>query len=276
MNLLDALPHLTSRIEAYDAAGRQSIGTGFFFGFRIDNDNSFIALITNKHVLHGAKNAIINVSRMKDGQPSFGEYNKWTIEGVDKNIVGHPDPAIDIAGFPVGSILNQMVDAGQPPFFQHLQAENIPSDKAIQSLSAVEDILMIGYPTGVWDSTHNIPIIRRGITATPYARDYEGRPEFMIDCACFPGSSGSPVIIASQGSYPMKDGGIAMGTRLFLLGLLWGGPQYTAEGEIVARPAPTSVVPVSISRIPTNLGFCLKAHLILDLFPLFKIKYHLR
>lgn len=36
---------------------------------------------------------------------------------------------------------------------------------------------------------------RRGITATNINFDYNGKKEFVIDAACFPGSSGFPVFI---------------------------------------------------------------------------------
>jgi hypothetical protein len=31
------------------------------------------------------------------------------------------------------------------------------------------------------------------------ALDDEGKPEFVIDAACFPGSSGSPIMVANGG-----------------------------------------------------------------------------
>lgn len=53
-------------------------------------------------------------------------------------------------------------------------------------LSAIEDIIMIGYPDGIWDSINNQPIIRRGITATQPKNNFNGKQEFLIDAACSP------------------------------------------------------------------------------------------
>jgi hypothetical protein len=122
---------------------------------------------------------------------------------------------------------------------------------------------MIGYPNGLWDKKNNLPIVRRGITATPPYIDFDGRPDFIIDCACFPGSSGSPVILFNQGGYPAKNGNFVIGGRVKLLGILWGGPQYLAPGVIRAVPVPTASQPVAISRIPNNLGYCVKAEQLL-------------
>src|SRR5439155_8993915 len=69
----------------------------------------------------------------------------------------------------------------------------IPDD--LTAFDAVEDIVMVGYPSGLWDSTNNYPLVRRGITASHPGIDFEGKPQIAIDMACFEGSSGSPVLL---------------------------------------------------------------------------------
>jgi hypothetical protein len=85
----------------------------------------------------------------------------------------------------------------------------------------------------------------------------------MIDAACFPGSSGSPIMIYEWGSYAPKTGGLVAGSRFILLGVLFAGPVYTAEGKIEVVDVPTRQVPVAKSRIPFNLGIAIKASEIL-------------
>jgi hypothetical protein len=43
------------------------------------------------------------------------------------------------------------------------------------------------------------------------------------------------------------------------MGILFTGPHYAAHGDVQVVPIPTSVKPVAISRIPSNLGYCIKA-----------------
>ena len=265
--MFDQLPHTTSRIEAFFPSGQTSIGTGFFFSFEIPEGN-VVTLVTNKHVVMGATSAKIYVSRSDGDQALFGQFNSWDIEDFNQTVVSHPDPNVDLAAFPVGGIFQEMESAGTPAYYRSFVAKNIPNQIEIKALTAIENILMIGYPTGIWDQANNLPIIRRGITATPYKRNYNGREEFMIDCACYPGSSGSPIIIADNVHLNNNDGSLTFSSRFHLLGLLWGGPLYSAEGQIIVRPAPTSVMPISVSQIPTNLGFCIKSSKILDLLPL--------
>ena len=124
---------------------------------------------------------------------------------------------------------------------------------------------MIGYPNGIWDEKNNMPIVRRGITATNPKHDYNGLPIFVIDCACFPGSSGSPVLIFDQGGYLDAKGNLNLGGgRVILLGVLFAGPQHVAEGEIQTIEVPLAQVPISLSKIPNNLGFVVKSQKIAD------------
>jgi len=89
----------------------------------------------------------------------------------------------------------------------------------------------------------------------------------MIDLACFPGSSGSPVFLFNTGTYAKKDGGTVVGNRIKLLGILYAGPQFTAEGSIQIVNVPTQQVVTSMSRIPCNLGICIKSSRLLEFEP---------
>lgn len=133
------------------------------------------------------------------------------------------------------------------------------NDAKLAELSAVEELLMVGYPIGIWDSKNNLPLLRRGSTASHPALDFCGRPEFMIDAACFPDSSGSPVLLANLGSYSDKDGSLVLGSRIALLGVLHAGPRMNAEGQIVPKPIPTHFVPISETKIMIHLGYVIRA-----------------
>lgn len=129
---------------------------------------------------------------------------------------------------------------------------------------------MIGYPNGIWDSKHNLPLIRKGITSTHPKYEFNGKPEFLIDAACFPGSSGSPVFLANLGMYFDKKGNTVVGTRLGLLGVLYAGPQHTAQGDVRIVPVPTNQKAVSVSAIPNNLGMVIQVKKIKDFEPIIK------
>lgn len=153
----------------------------------------------------------------------------------------------------------------------------IPKHADLKSLDAIENVVMIGYPNGLWDSVNNMPIVRRGITATPVYLNYEGKREFVIDAACFPGSSGSPVLICDIGGYTDKKGTLNLGhPRIMFLGILYAGPQLTVAGEIKIVTIPhVQQRAVSISSIPNNLGFIIKSECVLDFIPIIKDRFNL-
>ena len=137
----------------------------------------------------------------------------------------------------------------------------MPTDAQLEELSAVEEILMIGYPNGLWDSTNNYPLMRRGVTASHPAVDFDvdGVPTTVIDAACFPGSSGSPVILHNFGNYADKRGNTVIGSRTIFLGILFSGPVFQADGKIVIRNIPTASEPIPQINTMMNLGYIIKA-----------------
>jgi hypothetical protein len=167
---------------------------------------------------------------------------------------------------PIGPLLAEGEKQGKSFFFVHLEESLLPTDAELADLGALEDILMIGYPIGIWDAKNNMPILRRGITATHPNLDYEGRREFMIDAACFGGSSGSPVFLYNQSGWIDRRGNTHMGgTRIKLLGILYAGPEWVSAGEIRVVTIPTQQKAVAISALPINLGFVIKSSRIREL-----------
>jgi hypothetical protein len=62
-------------------------------------------------------------------------------------------------------------------------------------ISIGEDILVIGYPLGLYyDDVYNLPVIRSGTLASAYPVPFQGKPHFLIDARLHKGTSGSPVI----------------------------------------------------------------------------------
>jgi len=126
-------------------------------------------------------------------------------------------------------------------FYINIDENLLPSEKLLGDLTALEEILMLGYPVGLWDTVNNMPIFRKGITATHPNLNYDGKDEFLIDAACYPGSSGSPVFLYNLGNYSNRQGGTVIGTRIALPGILYAGPQFSVEGEIKVLPIPTQM-----------------------------------
>lgn len=146
-----------------------------------------------------------------------------------------------------------------------LNADLIPTSDYIQnSFSRIEDITVVGYPDGIWDSINNIPITRRGITATPLQIDFEGTPRFLIDAAIYGGSSGSPVFVFNQGSYSIPGKGLYAGDRLKLVGVVYAVAQHTVTGDLRIVDIPAAKTPITTTLIPNNLGVAIHSRKLLD------------
>lgn len=87
--------------------------------------------------------------------------------------------------------------------------------------------------------------------------------------ACYPGSSGSPVFIVNQGAY-VTPRGITVGSRVYFLGILYGGPQFNAVGNVQFGNLPN--IPRAITSIPMNLGIMIKSERILEFEEFFNQK----
>lgn len=128
----------------------------------------------------------------------------------------------------------------------------------MEDMLGLETIVMVGYPNGLWDRVNNLPIFRKGVLASDYKYNWNGRKEFLIDAACFPGSSGSPVLLFEVGSYQTRNA-LVVGSRIKLLGILYAGPQHTIHGDVQIVVVPTQQKAISIAAIPNNLGIVIKA-----------------
>lgn len=266
--LSEALTYNTVRLECRLKAGGTSTGTAFAFALLPQGDRNVPVLVTNRHVVAGAETGTFFLHLEEAGGPKRGSKAPVTLDQFEQRWVPHPDPAVDLCVMPFAPVVHEAKAKGIAPFFIPLDKSLIPSSGDLEGLTAIEDVVMIGYPIGIWDSHNNMPVIRKGITATHPANDYEGRKEFMIDLACFPGSSGSPVFLFNVGSYASKEGATVIGNRIKLLGILYAGPQFTAEGQIRVITVPTQQVAVALAQIPCNLGICIRAERLLDFEPL--------
>jgi hypothetical protein len=261
MNISGMIAHSTVRIEAIAADGRVSVGTAFFCELEKNAEgHSLIVLVTNKHVIEGAKDVYFHLTRANpDGTLLRGQHEKIYAEHFVQECIPHPDPTVDLLVYRAAGLLNYLEEIGKNAYYAVFPCEGILTEKDSVALKALEEIVMIGYPNGLWDSVNNLPIVRRGITATPVYSNYDGRREFLIDCACWPGSSGSPVVLYSQSSFVDDNGRFNTGMQLILVGILHAGPVFTAEGRIETMPAPTSVIPIAKTGVMMNLGYCINA-----------------
>lgn len=252
----DQLFFATALIKASGPSGHWS-GTGFAYVVPADKGH-FLALVSNKHVLLDAAALEFQlVGALSDSQPAFGKSVTLRLSNPT-GIIGHPDPAVDVAALAFGGALNQFKAEGNPAFCRAIKSDRALTREIELELDAIEDVLFIGYPQGIYDRANFTPVARRGMTATPIALDYDGEPAFLVDAAVYPGSSGSPVFIATTGMYSTRDGKLLQGQRLILLGVLAAVHTAQVAGRVVHLPAQQTVE----VDAPMGLGIVYKARTI--------------
>ncbi len=233
-------------------------GTGFFFTFNV-NDVSYPVIITNKHVVNNKKQEKVTfVLHLKNQDESSTENI-----AIEYETVWYFHSKYDLCFCFINPVFERVKQqTGKDVFFVTNVEEIIPSQNKLDELSQLEEVVMIGYPIGLTDSKNNFPIFRKGFTATHPAIDFEGEKIGLVDMACFPGSSGSPIFVLNENGYADKNGTIYFERRVILLGIQFSVPVYNAEGNIqIITSNPT--MHISTQQM-TNLGFYIKASELLE------------
>lgn len=259
--ITEDLQYITVRLEGQTNSGI-SIGTGFYFGY---NDRLF--LVTNKHVVSDVVNgSFVSIRARVDNvgkTPLLGEglpiaFNK-------ESFIGHPDPDIDVSVMNLSAIVNQLESNASHIYYKCITLDSIPNKEQIQQLIApLEEIVFIGYPSGIWDTANPLPVMRKGVTATPYFVDFKGKPQFLIDASVFPGSSGSPVFIYHAGSYVDRNGTVHIGSLLFFIGIIAMVFTQNERGQIIIEEAPTQLLFYTEIQQMIDLGVVFKPIAIIE------------
>ena len=200
----EQITYSTVRIECDYQDQTSGTGTGFFFQFLKDETTGshVPVVITNKHVITRAtKGRLIFTKANANNEPLDTQHFEVYFDNFETFWRKHPDDKVDLCAMPIAPFLSEANKKGEKLFYISLDESILPTVEQLSDFSALEEILMVGYPNGIWDNFNNKPILRKGVTATHPNFDYCGKKEIMIDAACFPGSSGSPVFIFNEGGY---------------------------------------------------------------------------
>jgi hypothetical protein len=250
----------TTCLRCPRANGSESIATAFFFAFYLSKTHRVPVIVTNNHVVEHAERAIFRMhtqQRLADRTVPSVESVTITYEDFPSQIIRHPG-GLDLCAVTLAPLIKRLAKDGIELFYQPLTESMIVPDSRLQELPAMQDVVMVGYPTGLYDKKNNLPLLRNGKTSSHAAIDFDGKPEGLIDLACYPGSSGSPVVILNEGTYWEKDV-VSVGTRAILLGILSRGPQFSAKGRVAGSTIPDGSASIIESQIPMHLGYYIKA-----------------
>jgi S1-C subfamily serine protease len=191
--------------------------TGFFYV-----TNNVLYFVTNRHVVRdeakGLKPDALRVRLHVDAK----DLTKNVDREIPLYVTGrtrwhvHPNYAknpIDVAVVQ----LDQAVTAGT--YLKALNASNFLPDRFL--INPGEDLMVIGFPRGLSDSKHNLPLVRDALVSSAYGVDFEQAPMFLVDANLHPGMSGSPVLTKPKNLWPDREGNtnVLSGSPTYFLGV---------------------------------------------------------
>lgn len=243
LHMAELLSYVTVRLTCVRDNGT-SCGTGFFYDIPHITDPALHlpVIVSNRHVVKDVVETIIVFTLADENSFPSSEIYTLRIDNRAFPWIDHPDASVDLSVLPIVPALNHMQRQGKRPFFFPLNSSFIPDDEYLKSVTQTDEVIMIGYPGGLWDNVNNQPIFRKGILATSPSKNFDGRKEFLIDMPVYWGSSGSPVLLFSEGMYFDRERGRGiLGGRVKLLGINYATITSTVSGKVVPVPVPTVV-----------------------------------
>ncbi len=167
------------------------IGTGFLvFKKMNDNNEGFLFLVTNKHVIENKNDVVIRLV-LKDGTVS-NEIIKVQ-DDKKKLYYQHSNEKIDIAVFILNG--NKIVKNFDKIRCFNIDTNSYTSEEYIDNGGFEgSDVFMLGFPLGLIEEYSITPICRKGCIARMNNFDICNNYSFILDIQNFPGNSGSPII----------------------------------------------------------------------------------
>lgn len=167
--------------------GDRHFATGFFV--KIDGDNF---LVSNKHVFKTEDGGFcdnIIIKFLPDRTSTGAETRRINLQ--EGNCLIHPEDhgssgSIDVAVLPLNFNPSQSGNIVFPE-------EGLIS-RGVNSILSPYSNMIVGYPgEEAKFNSDNTPIVKQGLTSTPFGPSFNDDPYFLIDTKLYDGMSGSPV-----------------------------------------------------------------------------------
>lgn len=218
-------------LEMFFNESHLASGTGF-----VVQTSGCVALVTNRHNVTGRRQDNNKPLSPTGGVPNMIRVWRNAEEGIDCWIAidyklydddGIPlwieHPTLGAAADFVAILMDTPPEVVDYPYSTATPANEI-------YVRASEIVSIIGFPFGqaagglfgVWVS---------GFVASEPDVNYNGLPQFLVDCRSRPGQSGSPVLAVRHGIANLKGGKIAMGVHLVELVGIYSG-RITEQSDI--------------------------------------------
>ncbi len=181
----DILLRCTAVIVCKDQNGVPNAGTSFWF--QMESGEKY--LVTNKHVIENKVSVTIYCSIINEL-----DVKVETIT-IDVKLKGNSylSETADLGAIRVTDLFKQY------KIMCRFLTTNLIKTK-YDEYSLIEDVIMVGYPSGLIFLEVNRPFIRVGTTASDLRLIKDSQDNFYLDIQSVEGSSGSPVFIIKDDS----------------------------------------------------------------------------
>lgn len=258
----EQLGQITTRIIV-EKNGKYYVGTGFFYNFNLGSNTSNSYLVTNKHVVKDISKTKLTFNQKINEKADYG--NLATVEFTPSQLswINHPDSSIDLSILKLESILQHFKRQGKEIFIRTLDSSLIPNDSIWNTFNYLDEVIMIGYPSGIIDQHNNLPIARIGSTASIPKLKFDNIEQFVYDISTFGGSSGSPVFIrqipfevtaSSESSI-----GFGLNPKYHFVGIHYQSQYFNYKTGVAERLSIEGDEDHLIGRIPLNIGYAIKS-----------------
>lgn len=203
---------LATPVEVTFSDGGRSTGSGFFY-FELEKEQTKIEgphwtavqhmyVVTAKHVIQPDRLAQLKEFRYALRESS-GDRVKWHIMSLDRASLGRRlhlcrSESADVAVVEIGDLIRPEMSKAIAEKAQLLSFNGVNSSEfpgaSILKVQPGDDVLVIGYPKGFFDTFNKLPVLKTGVLNTPLGLHFNGLDAFLLDFKYYAGSSGSLII----------------------------------------------------------------------------------
>jgi hypothetical protein len=270
--MLEYLANTTVKIQTVDSIAGQGNnavsyggdGTGFFFLFQTAQGN-VPAIVTTKRMVEKAITiSFVFLEADKNGMPLYDKQQLVTVKKTELPILYHPEKNVDLAVIPINSLLEYFSSKKININYRTLDDSVIPTDSVMQTLTAFEDLYILGHPSAISAELAGKPLLRKGVTGTALYLDYDHQKEFLGSIPVYDGDAGAPLLIYESNFSNRYDAPRTGKDRIFLVGIHYAS--YTKNFGEKIIPRSTHIIPgkADAAVVYENISIGIKAQKLFD------------
>jgi hypothetical protein len=247
---------MTTPVDVYFKDGVKSEGSGFFYQIFEPADLQKpgpqwraikgLYVVTNRHVVlpFAFENLEKLVFHLRRAGNNSVEWHPMEIpaQELGRRLYLHPRREVDVAVVDVLDLVSTAVMSrpgasdkeGKSDLYVCSAAsqENFPKVSRL-TISAGDDVLIVGYPRGFYDRFNKLPILKKGMLISSWGTRYENKDAFLVDMKSFKGSSGS-IVISRPTNLLFENGKwYSNETKQFLLLGVYSGEPWLLKEQVV-------------------------------------------